>query len=114
LITNQQHPITPSRDLMDQWHERSEMGEKSYQLFINIFQAGADMELEACCEWLAERSPSAALTATELRAVRRPKPQSLKEKALESVKRFESSGNFYFSEMGDLATIRRALEQLDD
>jgi hypothetical protein len=41
-------------------------------------------------------------------ATRRPKPPSLKEQALESVKRFELGQDV----MGDLDTIRRALEQL--
>ena len=49
------------------------------------YQAGADQELEACCEWLTcggliPRLP--ALTES-LRAARRPKPPSLKEQALE-------------------------------
>jgi hypothetical protein len=43
-----------------------------------------------------------------LRYVRRPEPLSLKELALESVKRFESGQDL----MGDLDTIRQALEQL--
>jgi hypothetical protein len=76
-----------------------------------VFQAGADQELEACCEWLAK--PEVALTGkgpNDLRAARRPKAPSLKEQALQSVKRFESGQDL----MGDLDTIRRALEQLPD
>ena len=44
-------------------------------------QWGADLELEACCEWLDERAVLNGSTA--LRIARRPKPPSLKEQALE-------------------------------
>ena len=76
-------------------------------------KAGADQELDACCECISTRwnkhdSLCLPLTAHELRAARRPKPLSLKELALESVKRFELGQDL----MGDLDTIRQALEQL--
>ena len=48
------------------------------------------------------------LIAEELGIARRPKPPSLKEQALESVKRFELGQD----ELSDLACIRRALEAL--
>ena len=69
-------------------------------------KAGADQELDACCEWLTDQSLH--LDGSYLRADRRPEPLSLKELALESVKRFESGEDL----MGDLDTIRQALEQL--
>ena len=77
-------------------------------------QAAADQELEACCEWLAARSPGAALAATELRAARRPKPPSLKEQALEILRKHVDRGYLTDESSADADTIRRALEQLDD
>jgi hypothetical protein len=43
------------------------------------YQAGADLELEACCEWLAYEGHEHEHLA--LYAARRPKPPSLKEQA---------------------------------
>jgi hypothetical protein len=71
------------------------------------YQAGADQELEACCKWLEQNGEQWKLPY-ELRASRRPKPPSLKEQALESVKRFELGQDI----MGDIDTLRRALEAL--
>jgi hypothetical protein len=75
-------------------------------------QWGADQELEACCEWMADETPTNYINA--LHAARRPKLPSLKELALESVKRFEKSGEFFSDQMSELEFIRKALEQLDD
>jgi len=72
-------------------------------------QWGADQELEACCKWLAEETPEPYINA--LRAARRPKPQSLKEQALDELHISFDRG--YLKE-GAADTIRRALEQLDD
>jgi alkylated DNA repair dioxygenase AlkB len=73
------------------------------------YQAGADQELEACCEWVVntrayDMSPGA------LRAARRPKPPSLKEQALEVVTGLEKRWDLQC----DLTLLRRALEALDD
>ena len=46
-------------------------------------------------------------------ARRRPKPPSLKEQALEALSRL-NSGSLCANPVTDKATIRRALEQLDD
>jgi hypothetical protein len=70
------------------------------------YRAGADQELEACCMWITREK--SVLMAEELGLARRPKPQTLKEQALESVKRFELGQDL----MGDLDTIRQALEAL--
>jgi len=43
------------------------------------FQAGADQELEACCEWL--NRCGFYQTSNHLRATRRPKPPTLAEQA---------------------------------
>ena len=108
----QQYPITPPPVLVQQWWDDFNGAFYEFEaITATVFQAGADQELEACCEWLAK--PEVALTGkgpNDLRAARRPKAPSLKEQALQSVKRFESGQDL----MGDLDTIRRALEQLPD
>jgi hypothetical protein len=68
-----------------------------------LAQKIADQELEACCKWLGLQP-----AIETLRAVRRPKPPSLKEQALEEVGVFEGMGTC------NIDIIRRALESLPD
>ena len=106
-MTDQNHPITPPPELVQQWAHALEQHTDT-EVFNQIAHWGADQELEACCEWLEDLE-----CAKELRASRRPKPPSLKEQALEAMSRFD--GEMWCSEMeADLAVIRTALEQLDD
>ena len=83
----QEHPITPSPELVTQWSIAA-LGAKDwlggYDLELIATQAarwGADQELEACCEWLDQNTGRWDLLA-ELRAARRPKPPSQAEEAL--------------------------------
>jgi len=69
------------------------------------FQAGADQELEACCEWLFSNDYDVAPVV--LRAARRPKPPSLKEQAIDAVERVDGYPE-------DIRRIIRALEALPD
>jgi hypothetical protein len=78
-------------------------------LVTRAAQYGADQELEACCEWMAEETPISYINA--LRAARRPKPPSLKKQALIH---FESYAASFETSGGDSDLMRRALEQLDD
>jgi hypothetical protein len=73
-------------------------------------QWGADVELEACCEWFVQDWTDIE-TADKLRAARRPKPPSLKEQALEIIKRGEDD---WQPLPEDWDTIRRALEALPE
>ena len=109
-MTNQQHPITPPEDLLQQL--RHNMGTWLDQITI-AYQAGADQELKACCDaiYLREDQPLCGGTAEWLRAARRPQPRSLKEQALEALVSINSNFHVYGS---DIETIRRALETLDD
>jgi hypothetical protein len=100
-----EHPITPPPELVEQWAHLPADWNTVAPL---IAQWGADQELEACCEWVDWKW--SGIKSRELRASRRLKPPSLKEQALQSVKRFESGQDL----MGDLDTIRCALEQLPD
>ena len=76
-----------------------------------IAQWGADQELEACCEWL-ERNYNYPRADHPLRLARRPKPLSLKEQALEALEALPTPAGQVTADR--LATIRRALEALDD
>jgi hypothetical protein len=75
-------------------------------------QYGADRELEACCEWLSKYRSK--ILAADLRYVRRPKPPSLKEQALELARPAGTEGAHVTFGPEELALIRRALEQLPD
>jgi hypothetical protein len=73
------------------------------------YQAGADQELEACCDTL-QRHAHWDLAVCELMADRRSKPPSLKERALQAWAAVEAGTD----DQTAMAVIRRALEQLDD
>jgi len=122
----QQHPITPPPELVQQWIKECDQPdnprwqEYEQDIATRAAQWGADQELEACCEWLFKDPVTHDLVGRkaryldfELRAARRPKPPSLKEQALEIVRRtpVNSAGLYSYEH---IEIIRRALEQLDD
>ena len=72
------------------------------------YAAGADQELEACCEWLVVDDWKNV--SENLRAARRPKAPRLKDQALKALDNI-SIASF---EQDAANTVRRALEQLDD
>jgi hypothetical protein len=81
-MINQQHPIIPSSELLDEWCKDLTLLNLR-DIATQAAQWGADQELEACCEWLDTEK---ILTKDggyirKLRAARRPKPPSLKEEA---------------------------------
>ena len=100
-MTNQQHPITPPKDLLEQL--RYEPGPWMKQITI-AYRAGADQELEACAEWLSERT---VCMGDQLRSARRPKP-SLKEQALALLDKAEDPS----WDINDFSILRQALEAL--
>jgi hypothetical protein len=110
-MTNQ-HPITPPPELVARWKNNwldAKIKHVNLQDYIlaQAAQWGADQELEACCEWLDERTVINGSTA--LRLARRPKPPSLKEQALAEL------GDVYDKDKIDdttYDTIRKALEAL--
>jgi hypothetical protein len=103
-----QHPITPPPEQADQWFDDA-MRLNSTPKYYIVRQAalwGADQELEACITWLrANGYPGTAFELNDLRRPR-PKPPTLKEQALESVKRFKLGQDL----MGDFDIIQQALE----
>jgi hypothetical protein len=113
----QQHPITPPPELVEQWASMSPKNDAVQQNWIEIAtqaaQWGADQELEACCDWLHwQNLATHSELIPSLCAARRPKlPPSLKEQALDEL--YLSYDKGYLKE-GAADTIRRALEALND
>jgi hypothetical protein len=107
----QQHPINPPPKLMQQWAEQFEARGSLLSMFEDIYRAGADAELEACCEWLAKNFwlEPRGKSITNLRAARRPKPPSWKEQALAVL---DDASNQLDAAHENI--IRRALESLPD
>ena len=108
------HPITPSPDLVQQWlGERYGRvvvpGEASIRVATQAARWGADQELEASLEWLVQEAYIDA--PCRLRAARRPKPPSLKEQALAELEILRIDANTHGLGF-DTPAIRRALEAL--
>ena len=116
-MTNQQHPITPPPELVEQWVNN--LAPKGMLSFANqAARWGADQELEACCEWLAN-ARNHTLTWNEatnysanLLHARRPEPPSLKEEAIDTLHLIRDHLPADMYEKSFL--IRRALESLPD
>ena len=108
------HPITPPPELVQQWCLHSNKHETADQFWRHIAtQAarwGADMELRDCCEWFICDWTDIE-TADKLRAARRPKPPSLKARALDALAALEINEPGY---EGTYDAIRRALEALPE
>jgi len=108
------NPIVPPPELVQQWWEEADQYQDDPKTYFDhvatqAAQWGADMELEACCEWLDRNS--AVIGGFHLRIDRRPKPPSLKEQALQALKDAQEG---WRPVPADCDIIRRALEALDD
>ena len=111
------HPITPPPELVQQWCDASKTGEMHFDvddLATRSAQWGADQELEACCEYLMHCAQWEPEDVDELRAARRPKPPSLKQQAIRNFDHLmgELVGTERYKDR--IASVRRALEALDD
>ena len=105
-------PIIPPPELVQQWSDialaASGMFEVKMQFATLAAQWGSDQELEACCEWMSNRT---VVCPSDLRAARRPKPPSLKRVALLRLDTLNADLGLEGKGI-DLSQIRRALEQL--
>jgi hypothetical protein len=100
------HPMVPPNILLKKWEDSwFEEEEHPDVLLIRAYQAGADAELEACCEWLQD--PDLNVDTYKFRAARRARPPSLKEQALEVLEDANLDAAHY-------NIILRALEALPD
>jgi hypothetical protein len=109
---NNQHPITPPPELVEQWEAETAHTTKdeTWHVAVQAARWGADQELEECWRWM--RDEGYRETAQLLHAARRPKPPSLKEQALDALREAESTGCLYVNGRSDL--IRKALEALPE
>ena len=112
-----EHPITPPPELVQKLRNEAPQGirdagvTRELCLIAAAYRAGADQELDACCEWLDFYS--ATSTARGLRAARRPKPLSEADQALADLDALVDDLSNHG--MGFKATnLRRALERLKE
>ena len=108
------HPITPPPELVLQWFlEAKAMPVDQWVTDVATQAArwGSDQELEACCHLLRQQGFD---VVDDLRATRRPKPPSLKERALGALYAIATGADDTREFHQDLETIKSALEQLDD
>ena len=84
---------------------------KAFVMFAGAAaQWGADQELEACCEWLVNEGwfKYEHEAVEQLRATRRPKPPSLKDRALKGLAKMIENGHL----APDLAAEIRAVVEM--
>ncbi len=112
-------PIIPSKEQIQGWETIVfDQDENLGVVLIQAFQAGADQELEACCEWLVKQFYNSA--SGDLRDARRPKPPNLKKQALASLSEMSiepcviNGVDTNASVRAKYDIIRRALEALPD
>ncbi len=119
-MTDNNHPITPPPELVEQWRTAPEYttGKEMFtmvsvstrrlqEVATQAARWGADQELEACCHLLRQQGFD---VVDDLRATRRPKPPSLKERALQAWAAVEAGTD----DQTAMAVIRRALEALPE
>jgi hypothetical protein len=114
-MTNQQHPITPPPELVQQWWEEADQYQDDPKTYFDYVateaaQWGADKELLACGNYLKQCAAWEEEDVIEFYNYRRPKPPSLKEQALKALNDI-SIASF---EQDAANTIRQALESLPD
>jgi hypothetical protein len=111
--------ITPSPELVTSLRNSAPHGirdagvTRELWLINHAYAAGANQELEACCEWLVKGawfSPDGDCLKA-LRAARRAKPPSLKQQALLAI---DTAVADYRLSADVASVVRRALEALDD
>lgn len=99
-----QHPITPPASLVEEWYATADNANEDVIEGVAVRAArwGADLELEACCKWVDTpinyEDCRPGEESDQLRATRRPKPPSLKEKTLEDfdalMSELDGAGNY--------------------
>ena len=115
----QENPITPPPELVKQWWKEAQQADYSdglpcwlHYVATQAARWGADQELEACVKLLSDLGGDGEM----IRRVRRPKPPSLKELALQALYRFDDTegheGLTPKQIADDFVLIRRALESL--
>jgi len=108
----EQHPVTPPPGLIDEWIEKFK-GDHPIYVAIQAAQWGADQELEATLGLMETLNIRGVDYVRNARRPRRPEPPpTLKEQALEALKRQSTRSVPSLVSTNDCDTIRRALEAL--
>jgi hypothetical protein len=107
--------LTPPPEMFAEWlakakrlHPGESTGFIAGEVARLAYQAGADQELEKCCEALDNLNDG--YWSGKLRAARRRKPPSLKEQALALLDKAEDPS----WDINDFSIVRKALEQLPE
>ena len=112
------HPITPPPELVQQWNmegRHQDYCTVTEHIATRAAQWGADQELEAIQKeiimqaWFADPRHRLA----QLRAARRPKPPSLKERALMALEDGDIGPGASLTPV-EVCIIRRALESINE
>lgn len=111
-MTNNNHPITPSPELVQKWDNdwhRSKIKYDTLSTFVATQAArwGADEQLKMDATWVALQT-SNQMSSKRLIAEMRPKPPSLKEQSIALIDKIQ--GNKEMWDIRDLDVIRQALE----
>jgi hypothetical protein len=116
-MTDNNHPITPPPDLIEDWVEIAkplpQRPPNPGELAALAARWGADQELEACILLMLEKGWMNQSFADNLRDARRPKPLSLKEQALQALDLLKVDASTHGLGF-DSSAIRRALESLPE
>ena len=122
----EQHPITPPPELRRLWAQQAQRMDPhdpvAWMQHVSAQAArwGADQELEACLLVVGGGRRENLSQVIALRDARRPKPPSLKEQALETLRSMQiepcwiNGINTNAELMSKYDILRRALEALDD
>ena len=105
---NNRPSISVPDELVQQW---TSLPLTTEALLVIAYRAGADMELEACCEWLGGYT-SDHMAIYFLRDARRPKLPSETDLALAALNRQETRSIASLRSSEDCETVRRCLERL--
>jgi hypothetical protein len=114
-MTNQQHPITPPRELVEQWRFDYLSSNRAFiDVAKEIARWGADQELEACKQYMHDQDwfMSPTLRMSQLHNARRPKPPSLKEQLLQKLEHIRDVADKYQSTQNAIDDLRETLEAL--
>lgn len=113
------HPITPPPELINEWVREANHNEALFpQVAILAARWGADQQLEVCVDWLGDApvvwSPNELVhPGTYLLEACRPKPPSLKERALKALQFVDEKLDLpLHNHCNAIHTIRTALEAL--
>jgi hypothetical protein len=110
MTNQQQHPITPPPELVQQWAQMKaaepEITRHWNRIATQAARWAADEQLKKCHKWVADNI--SAPEADELWVAMRPKSSTLKERAIEAQQRIWNGTSTH----ADWELVRQALEAL--